>query len=41
LPALVEVWTLVVAIVMTAFVVVGPRTATGRASPALLQRFLF
>jgi hypothetical protein len=42
LPALVQVWTFVAVVAaMTAFVVAGPRMATGRASPALLQRFLF
>jgi hypothetical protein len=41
LPALVEVWTLVVVIAMTTFVVLSPPSARGRASPELLQRFLF
>ena len=42
MPAVLEIWTFVAAmLVMATFVVQRQRVASGRASPALLQRFLF
>jgi hypothetical protein len=42
LPPLVEVWSLVFAtLVGGSFLVLGHHRASGRASPAVLQRFLF
>jgi len=42
MPALIEIWTYTfAAIVLVGFIVPQPRRALGRASPPVLQRFLF
>jgi hypothetical protein len=40
-PAVIEVWSFAITLMLVSFVLVRPRRAIHRSSPATLQRFLF
>jgi hypothetical protein len=40
-PAVIEVWSFAITLMLVSFVLVRPRGASSRSSPATLQRFLF
>jgi hypothetical protein len=40
-PAVLEVWSFAITLMFVSFVIVRPRRAISRSSPATLQRFLF